>query len=368
MIGQITSTFEGVQPDTEWNDFVQRNRNHLVSENAAYKTERDIHYRNQRHDLVKPIKVGLLERKSRMMRSWSEGLYILTPVGFLHGFRSAEAFEADPERPECSIFLPHTSVNYYAQEGCFEIQGRNIKSHLLGGREKNFEFRARDINDLHDWFNKIRPFSEWFQPEPFEFDNYQNRSLPLLPPQTEQERQQLLTSGESSRPAAIMQQTTAAGASPMPNQGNQVSVAPQQQPVEQGHGRYSLTENQLEHPVEQTRDQQKPVEQEHGRYSLTENQLEHPVEQAGHQQQPVEQEEYYLAENRLEYPADQTRDQPQPAEQERGQYSLTENQLEHPVEQARDKTLDENSQKNQVANEDDNWDIAPEQQEERVRV
>ena len=82
VFGQVTATLNTITRDTEWNEFVRRNAGNLISDKAAYKTDQDISYPNQNHDLVQPIKVGLLERKSGLMRNWTEGLYVLTPGRF----------------------------------------------------------------------------------------------------------------------------------------------------------------------------------------------------------------------------------------------------------------------------------------------
>ncbi|KAI9249233.1 hypothetical protein BDA99DRAFT_524349 [Phascolomyces articulosus] len=204
--GQVTSTFGCMNADTEWNEFIRRNAGNLISDDAAYRTDQDICYPNQNHDLVQPVKVGLLERRSGIMRSWVEGLYVLTPSGFLHSYKSTRQFDADPMSPEISIFIPHTSIdcskNYDSmyQENAFEIKGKNAQS--LVGMEKNFMLRAQDQLDLQDWFNKLVQISDRFRPEPVmqpqqqggynqqQQPNQTDRALPSMPEEQEPQQQQ----------------------------------------------------------------------------------------------------------------------------------------------------------------------------------
>ncbi|KAI9493278.1 hypothetical protein BDB00DRAFT_382561 [Zychaea mexicana] len=168
--GQVTTTFGNIGADTEWDEFARRNSGNLISTEAAYKTDQDISYPNQNHDLVQPVKVGLLERRTSIMRNWAEGLYVLTPSGFLHSYKSTRQFDEDPLSPEVSIFIPHTNIdcsrNYDSmyQENAFEIRGKNAQS--LVGMEKSFMLRSQDQNDLQDWFNRLVQMSDRFRPEP----------------------------------------------------------------------------------------------------------------------------------------------------------------------------------------------------------
>ncbi|KAG2216866.1 hypothetical protein INT45_007871 [Circinella minor] len=198
--GQVTSTLDNMTSETEWDEFVRRNSGNLISDDAPFRTDADISYPNQNNDLVQPIKVGLLERRSGLIRNWVEGLYVLTPSGFLHGYKSTQQFDADPMSPEVSIFIPHTNIdcskNYDSmyQENAFEIKGKNAQSMM--GMEKSFMLRAQDQNDLQDWFNKLVQISDQFRPEPLmqqqQGENYnQQQQIDGNYNQQQQQQQQL---------------------------------------------------------------------------------------------------------------------------------------------------------------------------------
>lgn len=78
-IGNVTETFRQLKPATEWNSFVQRNKYNLVMENSVYKTEDSVEYPNQKSRFVRASKIGPLQLKTGITKSWTEGIYILTP-------------------------------------------------------------------------------------------------------------------------------------------------------------------------------------------------------------------------------------------------------------------------------------------------
>lgn len=82
-IGTVNSTFDGIQPYTEWNSFVHRNQFNLVMENSGYKTESMVEYPNQDSEYVRAVKIGPLQLKTGVMRGWTEGVYLLTPGKYL---------------------------------------------------------------------------------------------------------------------------------------------------------------------------------------------------------------------------------------------------------------------------------------------
>ncbi|KAI7851242.1 hypothetical protein BDC45DRAFT_538334 [Circinella umbellata] len=192
--GQVTSALDNMTSETEWDEFARRNSGNLISDDAPFRTDADISYPNQNNDLVQPIKVGLLERRSGLIRNWVEGLYVLTPSGFLHGYKSTQQFDADPMSPEVSIFIPHTNIdcskNYDSmyQENAFEVKGKNAQSMM--GMEKSFMLRAQDQNDLQDWFNKLVQISDQFRPEPL-MQQQQQQQQQLGDNYSQQQQQQL---------------------------------------------------------------------------------------------------------------------------------------------------------------------------------
>ncbi|KAG0174457.1 hypothetical protein DFQ28_006473 [Apophysomyces sp. BC1034] len=166
LMGKITTAFDSIQPNTEWNEFVRRNHNNLVQENAAYKTDRVVDYPNKQHELVQPIKFGFLERKTSLMRQWVEGLYVLSVAGYMHGYKNAELFNSNPLHPETSIFLPNTSISQSDDDDdrVIEIRGKNAQGTIT--LEKTFTFRASNAAEYQEWLGLIYALADRFRPVP----------------------------------------------------------------------------------------------------------------------------------------------------------------------------------------------------------
>ncbi|KAI8140670.1 hypothetical protein BJV82DRAFT_519699 [Fennellomyces sp. T-0311] len=337
VFGHVTTTFNTVDCDTEWNEFVRRNAGNLISPNAAYKSDQDISYPNQNHDLVQPVKVGLLERRSGIMRNWTEGLYVLTPAGFLHSYKSTRQFDADPQSPEVSIFVPHTNINCSRnydsmyQEHCFEIRGKNAQS--LVGMEKSFTLRAQDPTDLQDWFNKLVQMSDRFRP------------VPLL-----QQQQQDQQQGRALPPTPSEQQPMA----------NDTMSQQQQQPMNQQsmdmNQQQSMGMNQQQQQQQQQQMQPAPQEQQ-GQFGNQQQNYSNQAEASGRPMNPQV----------IQVPADRVQQQPSPQ-------VIQVVPVEDPSHDPSDETHHHNKGKEPVPlpksteyDDDDDWDTVPQQQSEMAR-
>lgn len=58
--------------DREWMHFVTHD-DHFVDPNVALRTADQIHYPGQNHEAVQEIRAGLLERKSKYLKSYTAG-------------------------------------------------------------------------------------------------------------------------------------------------------------------------------------------------------------------------------------------------------------------------------------------------------
>ncbi|KAI9250267.1 hypothetical protein BY458DRAFT_536312 [Sporodiniella umbellata] len=185
-IGLVNSTFDRVKSNTEWDEFVRRHHYHLVMENSSYKTESSVEYPNQDSHYVRAVKIGPLEIKSGLMRSWTEGVYILTPAGFLHGYKTPKHFQTNPLNPSFSIFVPQTSVDDL-DELTFEVVAEKKRSL---GHNSSYVFRAPSTHEAREWLDSLLRISNQFKIVPLlEYDQQggfsstsRQRDLPALPP------------------------------------------------------------------------------------------------------------------------------------------------------------------------------------------
>jgi len=157
--GDIASASQNIPVDSEWNGFVQRNRNVLVNPNVPPRSMDHISFPNQGHRTTKPHIEGTLERKPRgvgALKGYSSGYYVVTRAGFLHKYKDNDNYRKDPT-PEASLYLPDCSVG--ALDGTkFAIKGKDLSGGKVGQRlaiSSEFNFRALTPADAQKWHSVI---------------------------------------------------------------------------------------------------------------------------------------------------------------------------------------------------------------------
>ncbi|KAK4509958.1 ribosomal 40S subunit protein S1B [Mucor velutinosus] len=212
-IGKVVETFNGIKPTLEWNEFVRRNQYNLILENSAYKTENMVEYPNQDSKFVRALKIGPLQIKAGVMKGWTEGVYLLTPAGFLHGYKTPKHFQTNPLRPNYTVFVPDCAIERF-DDGSFDLHGKDKR--LSMGQGTRYTFRARNPRDSQGWFEALVRIADQFRIVPL-FDTAQsgfsstvpkNRDLPPLPASTLPLIQQPPSAPEKEpRPAGAIQST-----------------------------------------------------------------------------------------------------------------------------------------------------------------
>ena len=74
---------KSVQPNTEWLAFAARS-DHLLDPETPLRNIDHINYPGKDDPSVLPVHEGMLERKKRFSKNYTEGYYVLTPAGYLH--------------------------------------------------------------------------------------------------------------------------------------------------------------------------------------------------------------------------------------------------------------------------------------------
>lgn len=150
--------------DREWISFSARS-DHLIDPDTPLRNPETIEYPCKEDPTVIPVHTGLLERKKRFTRSYRESYYVLTAAGYLHEFLSS-----DPKNslnPTFSLFLPACTLGPPSSAAKdkshkFHIEGRKDGTgtirggSILGRREHAYTFRARNRDDMMEWWNDIR--------------------------------------------------------------------------------------------------------------------------------------------------------------------------------------------------------------------
>lgn len=158
--------------DTEWSSFVVRD-DRFVDPDMPLRSAQFIHYPGRDHYACQEIRAGLLERKSKYLKSYTAGWYVLSPT-HLHEFKSADKNQA----PIMSLYLPEQKLGSHSTEGGssnkFIIKGRQTGSMHRG---HTWVFRAESHDTMMAWYEDIRSLTEKTPEERSNFVRGHVRSL-----------------------------------------------------------------------------------------------------------------------------------------------------------------------------------------------
>ncbi|KAL1900509.1 phosphatidylinositol 4,5-bisphosphate-binding protein [Sporothrix stenoceras] len=141
--------------DQEWLSFI-RNSDQFINPEIPIRSFQFITYPGQNHFACQEIRAGLLERKSKYLKSYTAGWYVLSPT-HLHEFKSADKMQA----PVMSLYLPEQKLGSHSNEGAssskFVLKGRQT-----GGlhRGHTWVFRAESYDTMMAWFDDLYALTE----------------------------------------------------------------------------------------------------------------------------------------------------------------------------------------------------------------
>lgn len=158
--------------DHEWTSFVQRDQQ-FVDPEIPVRMPEHIHYPGRDHYACQEIRAGLLERKSKYLKSYTAGWYVLSPT-HLHEFKSAD--KSGP--PVMSLYLPEQKVGSHSTEGGssnkFVLKGRQTGSMHRG---HTWVFRAESHDTMMAWYEDVKALTEKTPEERSNFVRSHVRSL-----------------------------------------------------------------------------------------------------------------------------------------------------------------------------------------------
>ncbi|KAK0669767.1 hypothetical protein QBC41DRAFT_223255 [Cercophora samala] len=141
--------------DTEWLSFIHRDER-FVDPDLPMRSAEFIHYPGRDHYACQEIRAGLLERKSKYLKSYTAGWYVLSPT-HLHEFKSADKTQA----PVMSLYLPEQKLGSHSTEGGssnkFVLKGRQTGSMHRG---HTWVFRAESHDTMMAWYEDIKTLTE----------------------------------------------------------------------------------------------------------------------------------------------------------------------------------------------------------------
>lgn len=132
--------------DHEWDGFVQ-NDEHFVDPSISVREAQNIQYPGRDNELAQEVRAGLLERKSKYLKSYTAGWYVLSPT-HLHEFKSADKSGA----PIMSLYLPEQKLGSHSNEGAssnkFMLKGRQTGTLHRG---HSWVFRCESLETMLAW-------------------------------------------------------------------------------------------------------------------------------------------------------------------------------------------------------------------------
>ncbi|KJZ72396.1 hypothetical protein HIM_08199 [Hirsutella minnesotensis 3608] len=158
--------------DQEWNHFVTHDEE-IVDPTIPMRSPEQIHYPGQDHVSAQEIRAGLLERKSKYLKSYTAGWYVLSTT-HLHEFKSADKAQA----PVMSLYLPEQKLGSHSTEGGssnkFVLKGRQTGAMHRG---HTWVFRAESHDTMMAWYEDIKALTEKSPAERSQFVRSHSRSL-----------------------------------------------------------------------------------------------------------------------------------------------------------------------------------------------
>jgi hypothetical protein len=147
----------GMPRDFEWNSFVTHDP-HFVNPSIPMRRLEDIEYPGKHHPATTEVRAGMLERKSKYLKSYTPGWYVLSPT-HLHEFKSADRIYTQP--PVMSLYLPEQKLGTHSQPGSsshkFVLKGRQSGSMHRG---HTWVFRAETYDTMLAWYEDVKILTE----------------------------------------------------------------------------------------------------------------------------------------------------------------------------------------------------------------
>lgn len=158
--------------DQEWIHFVTHD-DQIVDPTIPMRSPEQIHYPGQDHVAAQKIRAGLLERKSKYLKIYTAGWYVLSTT-YLHEFMSADKAQA----LVMSLYLPKQKLGSHSTEGGssnkFVLKGRQTGTMHRG---HTWVFRAESHDTMMAWYEDIKALTEKTPEERSQFVRTHSRSL-----------------------------------------------------------------------------------------------------------------------------------------------------------------------------------------------
>ncbi|KAF3931679.1 hypothetical protein ABW19_dt0201158 [Dactylella cylindrospora] len=147
----------GLPPDHEWSCFVERDPD-FVDPRIPIRHFEIVEYPGWNHPAAVEVRAGILERKSKYLKSYTPGWYVLSP-SHLHEFKSPD--RNHDMTPVMSLYLPDCTMGSHTQLGAsshkFMVKGRQTGALHRG---HSWVFRAETHEAMMGFYEDIKKLIE----------------------------------------------------------------------------------------------------------------------------------------------------------------------------------------------------------------
>jgi hypothetical protein len=161
-----------IPKELEWTSFIN-NDPHFISADTPLRKVENIEYPGKNHPAAAEVRAGMLERKSKYLKSYTPGwwvcvlfmIYVLTCYRYvlspthLHEFKSADHIYS--QAPVMSLLLSDQKLGSHSQPGSsshkFMLKGSQTGSMHRG---HSWVFRAESYDTMLAWYDDIRALTE----------------------------------------------------------------------------------------------------------------------------------------------------------------------------------------------------------------
>jgi hypothetical protein len=152
----ITGKFNNIQAEHEWTQFSQgRAGEVLIPDNAPRRQLNGVSFHNQDHKSTQPAMQGILQRKGKLMKSYTSSFYVLTQARYLHQFKSQD-FLQDPT-PEMSLYLPECTIGHPSPRDSpkfkFIISGKDASKTI--SPKLSYTFKTNTYDEMMSWHEAL---------------------------------------------------------------------------------------------------------------------------------------------------------------------------------------------------------------------
>lgn len=156
LIAKLDNGFIAKDPNFEWGFYVDEsiNKNCFIPMDLPMRQYSKIQYKNQFDPLTFEIQSGFLERRSRYLKSYSRGFYVLT-ANFLHEFKTGD--RKKDIVPLMSLSLNDCSVEQHSKRNSQDYKFvLHAKQNGIINRTHNWVFKCDSYDTMFQWFDYLK--------------------------------------------------------------------------------------------------------------------------------------------------------------------------------------------------------------------